>query len=74
MSIMSRVPPAILAKCLREMEKIQKNTAIQVPGISNLTTEISQGKLNKHPEIFRKSWISWKIIVTKTEKLDEFEC
>ncbi len=71
---------SILAKCLREeeMEKIQKKYGNTGPGYtSNLTTQkFLKENWNKHPEIFRKSWISWKNHrdEKKQKKLDEFEC
>jgi len=55
---------SIIAKCAREdeMEEIKKKYGNTGPGyMSNLTTQkFLEENWDKHPEIFRKSWVSWK--------------
>ena len=55
---------SILAKCLREesMEKIQKKYGNTGPGYPSnpVTQEFLKKNWEKHPEIFRKSWASYK--------------
>jgi len=69
---------SILAKCAREreVEQLKKKYGDIGPGYpSNETTkEFIKENYNKYPEIFRKSWSTWKNIYAqkKQKKLDEF--
>ncbi|MBU2634285.1 MAG: ribonuclease HII [Nanoarchaeota archaeon] len=69
---------SILAKCAREkeVEQLKKKYGNIGPGYpSNETTkEFIKENYNKHPEIFRKSWSTWKNIAQqkKQKKLGEF--
>lgn len=55
---------SILAKCAREeeVEEIKKNYGEIGPGYSSneITQKFLKENWEKHPEIFRKTWISWK--------------
>ena len=69
---------SILAKCVREeeMDKIRKKYGETGPGYpSNVVTqEFVKKYWNKYPEIFRKSWESYKVVAGKKDqkKLGEF--
>ncbi len=70
---------SIIAKCAREdeMDKIKKEYGNTGPGYTSnpVTQEFLKNNWDKHPEIFRKSWISWKNHRNGKEqkKLGEFE-
>jgi ribonuclease HII len=70
---------SILAKCRREecIEELKKKYGDFGPGyMSNPTTQkFLKENWEKHPELFRKSWSSWKNHQSekKQKKLDEFE-
>src|SRR3989344_1253608 len=70
---------SIIAKCAREdeMDKIKKEYGNTGPGYTSnpVTQEFLKNNWDKHPEIFRKSWISWKNHTNGKEqkKLGEFE-
>jgi len=55
---------SILAKCSREreMDKIKKKYGNCGPGYTSnkITQEFVKENYNKYPEIFRKSWSTWK--------------
>lgn len=69
---------SILAKCTRdeEIEKIKAKYGNIGPGYSSnpITQKFVQENFDKHPEIFRKSWSTWKNHDKKKKqaKLDEF--
>lgn len=54
----------IVSKCIREEEiaKLKKKYGDFGPGYpsNQITQKFLKENWNKHPEIFRKSWISWK--------------
>ena len=70
---------SIIAKCAREdeMDIIKKKYGNTGPGYTSnlITQEFLKNNWDKHPEIFRKSWISWKNHRDGKEqkKLGEFE-
>ncbi len=70
---------SILAKVTRdrEIEKIKKKYGDIGPGYSSnpITQKFLKENWNKHPEIFRKSWISWKNHknAKNQKKLDDFK-
>jgi len=69
---------SVLAKVTRdnEMEEIEKKYGKVGPGYTSnkVTQKFLEENWEKHPEIFRKSWISWKNHKSKKEQkdLDEF--
>lgn len=70
---------SIIAKATREkeMDTIKKKYGKTGPGYmsNSITQEFLKENWDKHPEIFRKSWISWKNHKNNKEqkKLGEFE-
>jgi len=69
---------SILGKCAREkeMEQIQKKYGNTGPGYTSnpITQKFVKENFDKYPEIFRKSWVTWKNHhnAKKQHKLDEF--
>ena len=69
---------SILAKCSREeeIEQIQKKYGNTGPGYTSnpITQQFVKENFDKHPEIFRKSWSTFKNHehMKKQRKLDEF--
>ena len=69
---------SILAKCAREeeMEKIKKKYGNTGPGYTSneVTQKFVKENFDKHPEIFRKSWSTWKNHnnAKQQKSLDEF--
>lgn len=69
---------SILAKCKREeeMDKIKAKYGNTGPGYSSnpITQKFIKENFEKHPEIFRKSWSTFKnlVKVKNQKKLDEF--
>ena len=69
---------SILAKCEREeeMKKIQEKYGNTGPGYTSnpITQKFVKENFDKHPEIFRKSWRTWKNHdnAKKQKKLGEF--
>lgn len=69
---------SIIAKCAREEEikKIKKKYGNCGPGYTSnqITQKFIKENFEKHPEIFRKTWITYKKLVNgkKQKKLDEF--
>ena len=69
---------SILAKCAREdeMEQIKKKYGNTGPGYTSnsITQKFVKENFDKHPEIFRKSWSTWKNHdnAKKQHKLDEY--
>jgi len=69
---------SILAKCAREeeMDDIKKKYGNTGPGYSSnaVTQKFVKENFDKHPEIFRKSWSTWKNHnqAKNQKKLDEF--
>ena len=69
---------SILAKCAREeeMEQIQKKYGNTGPGYTSnpITQRFVKENFDKYPEIFRKSWMTFKNHeqAKKQRKLDEF--
>jgi len=70
---------SIIAKVTRDkiIEEIQKKYGNTGPGYTSnpVTQKFLKENWDKHPEIFRKSWISWKNHKEKKEQksLDSFE-
>ena len=69
---------SILAKCVREeeVEKLKKKNGEIGPGYTSnpITQKFVKENFDKYPEIFRKSWMTWKnhYQAKKQRKLDEF--
>ncbi len=69
---------SILAKCVREeeVEKLKKKYGEIGPGYTSnpITQKFVKENFDKYPEIFRKSWMTWKnhYQAKKQRKLDEF--
>ncbi|AJF62753.1 MAG: Ribonuclease [archaeon GW2011_AR20] len=69
---------SILAKCAREeeMDDIKKKYGNTGPGYSSnaITQKFVKENFDRHPEIFRKSWSTWKnhAQAKNQKKLDEF--
>ncbi len=60
----------------REVEQLEKKYGNIGPGYSSneITQKFVKENWNKHPELFRKSWITWKNhkIAKEQKRLDEF--